>query len=369
MLKKFIAFLNYHKSKFIIGFTLIFLLTLTITFLLGDEDGKGSIQEVAKTLTKDNRNKACVSNTNPIFTHYFTDLSKIEMLGPLGGVIGGSPGRSYVTIKEGKVPVYAPVDAILETIVYARRGGAGTAGEYGLYFQVSCEVTFLLDHIDEVTEEIKVLSPSEPEQTSATQMGTKPNKKIVAGTLLGFSDGTPLARTFDFLVKNSSKKAFHIKPSRWTWDQTTDAVCPYDFYKEEQKKTYYALLRERSADGGWVLVSECGSPSKDVAGTISGGWFQGESTNSQGKWLAVGQMFNWSEVALREDGNIKLSLKDYSSKPKPNEVKVGQSVCYQGYANNWAWFKLVSETQLKTALGAGSCPDSFPNESSETWER
>ncbi|PJA86714.1 MAG: hypothetical protein CO141_03325 [Candidatus Moranbacteria bacterium CG_4_9_14_3_um_filter_42_9] len=311
----------------------------------------------------------CVSNAQPIFTHDFTDLSQIEKIAPLGGVGGGSPGRSYVTIKEGKVPVYAPMDATLETIVYARRGGAETPGEYGLYFRASCEVTFLLDHIDEVVDKIKALAPKDPAASSATQYGTAPQAKIKAGELLGYSDGTPLAHTFDFLVESTEAETEHINPVRWTWNQTTNAVCPYDLYAKELKDKYFSLLRERDATNNYVPAKSCGSPSQDAAGTLSGGWFQGAANNMQGKWLALGQMFSWSEAAMRENGNFVFSLRDYGKKPKPDEIKVGQSVCYQGYANNWIWLNLFSETQMKAAMGQGTCPADFPEAKAETWER
>src|SRR3990167_2694959 len=82
----------------------------------------------------------------PRFTAAVTELDKIDAFGPLGGVSGGSPGRSYIGIKKGnEVAVYNPGEAVLETIVYARRGGAETPGEYGLYFKAECDITYLLD--------------------------------------------------------------------------------------------------------------------------------------------------------------------------------------------------------------------------------
>src|SRR3989344_6122391 len=90
----------------------------------------------------------CTSNSNPVFTHAFTDLSMIDALNPIGGIGGGSPGRSYIGVKEGmEAPVYAPVDAVLKTVIYVDRGAG--RGEYGLFFEASCEVEILFDHIDE----------------------------------------------------------------------------------------------------------------------------------------------------------------------------------------------------------------------------
>lgn len=305
----------------------------------------------------------------PRFTAAVTELDKIDAFGPLGGVSGGSPGRSYIGIKKGnEVAVYNPGEAILETIVYARRGGGGTPGEYGLYFRAGCDITYLLDHIDRVTDEIKALAPQEPAQSSATQYGTQPNKTIKAGVLLGYSDGTPLAHTFDFLVEDKSKKAYHINEKRWDWSQTVYSVCPYDLYPADLKAKFYALLGTPS-DSGLIKAGSCGGPSQDVDDTASGGWFQGDSTTTKGQWLAIGKELNTADLAIRDSGNIGFTLKDYAPKILPDKLTPGNQVCYSGYSNNWAYLNLLSKTQLSLATGTGKCPSSFPSSQAEVWER
>jgi len=320
-----------------------------------------------KELTSD---KGCTSNPDPVFTHPFTDLSKIASIGPLGTMTGGSPGRSYIQINDAltkEVPVYMPIDATLERLVYARRGGENTPGEYGLQFRVSCEVTFMLDHIDRVTEDIQKLAPEEPALVS--NGGTYPLVEMKAGTLLGYSDGTPQAKTWDFFVLNSAKPAKYINPKRWTWDQAITAVCPYDYYTEELKEKHYNLLGLGGGKYPFTKAKDCGSSSKDIAGTISGGWFQGDSTDMKGKNLNIGSHAGVPQVNLREDGNKTINLSDWSSKELPETVRVGEGVCYYDGQNKYVFFKLVSEGKLLFANGAGRCPSTFPESQADVWER
>lgn len=321
----------------------------------------------AKTSEKTSNGKSCDAN-QPLFTANFVELDKIDALGPIGGVGGGSPGRSYMGVKSGQeAAVYNPTEATLETVIYARRGGSSTPGEYGLYFKVGC-VKYLFDHIDRLSDEINALAPKEPSDSSATQYGTQPNKKIKAGQLLGHSNGTPLARTFDFLVEDESKKAYHINEERWDWAQTVDSVCPYDLFTDELKAKYYAKVGEHT-DSGFLKAESCGGPSQDVDGTASGGWFQGDSTTTKGKWLAIGKAFGRAELGIRESGNFLTTLKDYSPKVLPDKLTPGNQVCYKGFSNDWAFLNLISKSQLKLATGTGACPTSFPDSKAELWER
>jgi len=256
----------------------------------------------------------------------------------------------------------------LETIVWADRG-SGQA-EYGFYFRASCEVVYLLDHVEEIADGIKNLRPKEPADSTRTELGSHPKVIIKAGELLGYTDGTPQARTFDFLVMNTSKKAFHVNPARWKWEQAVYADCPYDYYEGNLKKQHYALLGLPTQDGKLLKAESCGSPSQDVAGTVSGGWFQGDSTTEKGKWVTFGQQFGTMEMSMRENGSNKMfSLKEFNPKITPDKVVVEQSVCFQGYDNNWAYVNLLSDKQLSLVTGTGECPRSFPSARAETWDR
>lgn len=314
----------------------------------------------------------CQSNPSPKFTADFTDLSKIQHLAPIGGVMVGSPARSYVFVKEDVTgtPIYAPTDATLESMIYAIRrdprnpDDKKAKGEYRLDFRVSCEVTFYFDHIDRVTDEIKNFWKGGPIEN--TRENQNVNFKVKAGDLLGFSDGTDMSRGFDFFLLNTSKKVPHINPARWQWEQTTIADCPYDYFVDDLKSKYYNAFA--SQDGQKLQNPSCGSPSHDVAGTASGGWFQGDSKDNQGKWLEIASQNGRVEVNLRESGSFGFSIRDYSPKIMPENLTVGNATCY-AEQGKWAYIKLVAESQLALAKGSGTCPASFPQNLSETWER
>lgn len=307
----------------------------------------------------------------PEFTYPFTDLSKIDAINKLGSFGAGSQGRSYSGIKEGmEVPVYAPTDATLETVIYTPRGGPETPPEYGLYFDTGCNVRFLLDHIDRVTDEIKALAPQSPASSTRTELGTKPNKKIKAGTLLGYSNGTPQARTFDFLVMNYANEVEHINPSRWTNDQTKYSVCPYDYYISPYKEQFLAKVGINSQ--GVFTPEDCGKPSQDIQGTLSGGWFKGDSKDSQGEFLGIGQNSARTEIVIRKDGMLTdVNLQDWTlGKKKPKDVKAGEQICYSDQGSNvWAWIRLDMQDKIAFAKGSGKCPAAFPESQSEQWER
>ena len=314
----------------------------------------------------------CESNKNPRFSSEFTDLSKIQHLAPIGGIMVGSPARSYIFLKEGAAdtPIYAPTDAILEGIVYAKRmdpnnpNASIAKGEYRLDFRVSCEVTFHFDHIDTVNDEIKKLWKGEP--IDNTREAQRINFKVKAGDLLGYTNGTDASRGFDFFLLNTSKVVSHVNPERWQWEQTTIADCPYDYFTEDLKTKYYNAFA--SQDGKKLIVQNCGSISHDVAGTASGGWFQENSKDTQGKWLEIGNINGKVEMTIRESGSYNFAIRDYQPAIMPEKLAVGNSTCYSG-EGNWAHIKLLSDNKLAVVKGSGNCPADFSESMSELWER
>lgn len=319
----------------------------------------------------------CTSNKKPVFTHAFTDLSKIAALNPIGGIGGGSPARSYIGVLENEeAPVYAPTDATLRAIIYADRGAG--YGEYGLLMNVSCEIEILFDHIDRISERLQAYAP----KTAATT--TRGNAKqlsvpIKAGELLGYTNGTDLAHTFDFLVTNYGSKNNFLKPGRWQWEQAIYGTCPYDFFKPELRSLYYEKLGKPSSQG-LLRASSCGNPSNDIAGTASGGWFKTGSTDLKGEYLAIARQFNDVQIAYRKDGqafanpsNVQsgkpyFNLTDQSPEKYPADIKKGDTVCFEG-SGLWAFVQLISDDELSVARGTGSCPAGFPAEQSESWYR
>lgn len=322
---------------------------------------------------------ACVSQIAPVFTHHFAELDKIAAFNPIGGIGGGSPGRSYVGVKPGmETAVFAPMDAILQKIVYVDRGAGH--GEYGLYFKASCEVEFLLDHIDRVSDKIKKYAPAKLANSTQIGEGAEPDVPIKAGELLGYTDGTELARTFDFLVLNYGKKNIFLKPARWEWEQALFGSCPYDYFAPDLRPVYYERLGKPS-DQGLIKAASCGNPSHDVAGTASGGWFKGASTDTRGEYLAIARdYYNGVQIAYRKDGqafanaqdvqkgNPYFNLTDPAPSKYPADMRPGDSACYSD-GKHWGFIRLLSATELSFAKGSGPCPPELPTSGIETWMR
>ncbi|MFA6082349.1 MAG: hypothetical protein WC773_02985 [Patescibacteria group bacterium] len=327
-----------------------------------------AIQKDKKDTSKDNSNnnqsqtdqqeESC-SKGSVVFTAEFTDFSKIDAFQPIGSITGASRGRSYITISKGEtVPVYAPMDANLVSIIYAFRGAGAERGEYGFKFNAGCDTTFLLDHLDSISDELSKYAPAEPSTSTATNDSL--SIPIKAGTLLGYSDGTAQGRTFDFLVTDSNLNTFHIKPSRWEWEQSLYSVCPYDLFTKDIKTKYYQKIG-LSSDTGFIKAESCGQITYDIAGTISGGWFlDDKSTDMDGEFLLIGATFSQVDLVVKNDSEkTNLRITDYSPKVLPKDVLVGQSVCYKGFSNDWVYVHLIDTDTIEIKNGNGSCPTLF----------
>lgn len=355
-------------QKIVFGIVIVFVILFVIANILRLKYGTNKQESPAES-TEENwlGQRTCEKNTKPTFTANFTDTEMIDLIAPIGGVMVGSPARSYVFVKDksSRVPLYAPADATLEGIVFARRNPNDTnaPGEYRLDFRASCEVDFHFDHLDEVSPEIKALAPTDP--ASNTREAVNPNLKVKAGQLVGYSNGTDASGGFDFYLLNSAIEIPHINPKRWTWDQTTKADCPYDYFSAELKDKYYGMFR--SQDRSELITPSCGSVSHDLAGTASGGWFQDDS-DSNTKWLEFGNINGKTEIVIRENGAHTFSVRDYTTTVLPDKLTVGNSACYTD-SGKWMYVKVDSNSQLSLVRGSGSCPASFPATAVETWER
>ena len=142
----------------------------------------------------------CDSNPSPVFTADITDVSKISYLTPPVTVQGDDlKTHGYIHLGEdsSKVPVYIPVDAKLYQGAYYEGRGEGL---YTIYFEVSCEVIIMFDHIIEPIEKIKKEFSDQPAPDSRT------NKigpiQFKAGELIGHTGGTDNSKNWDFGVYN-----------------------------------------------------------------------------------------------------------------------------------------------------------------------
>lgn len=321
-----------------------------------------------------NGKENCVSNPNPVFTSAFTDNTKIRDISPIGGVALSNPGssaRSYVSMKpetanSGMVPVYAPVDSILQRITYANRnlGTWGIRPEYRLDFQVSCEVKYVFDHLADVADKVKVLAPKIP--ADSTQTRDSVSLAIHAGELVGYTNRNFIEGNWDFMVLNTANEEIYINPLRWSSEHSLYGVCPYNYFIPELKEKYYSLIQKpRNAE-----KSSCRTVSRDVPGTLAGGWFQGNSNENDGSRLVVASNINMVDFEIVRDNQQRFFARDTNGGViMPETITVGKSVCYyDNEKNNYVYLKLLSEMEMGLAMGSGACPSIFPAEY-EMWVR
>ena len=275
-------------------------------------------------------------------------------------------GHSYVWIAKDEdeavdeVPVYAPADSRLLSVgsfpVPDATAPGGVRDDYELEFEVSCEVVYKYGHVSRLAPRLQAVAPSVPGYSPA---GPLP---VTAGEVVAYTRGTAQAYNWDFLLKSSSKQNQFTVQGRYERDQRHLVVadCPYDYYPEEMRAEYYALL-----DGGINPVVQ--GPScliePEKPGTISGGWFT-EPFNAAdpfgvSQWaMTIGP---WGKV-IRITGldNYHWSYPEFATYVDP---KTTSEHCYEETYGppSYVYLKLLSDTELGVVFADGLCPEQLPD--------
>ena len=182
---------------------------------------------------------SCESNPDPVFTTDITNIEKMSMIVPPGTLEGTIlKTHSYVQVKE-KAPVYAPYDAYLyEGVFYTEEGMT----QYSMFFQATCEVMYIFDHIQEPVDRIREAFPDEPRIDTRTQPLRTPIF-FKEGELIGHTTGTKFAKHFDFGVYNSDRPNFLSSQDEYKVSSRDKiANCPYDYFSDEKRDVYYSLF-------------------------------------------------------------------------------------------------------------------------------
>ncbi|MDA2936495.1 hypothetical protein MYX06_04725 [Patescibacteria group bacterium AH-259-L05] len=183
--------------------------------------------------------KTC-TNTDPVLTADITDFSNIRRItAPGSPSFEGPKGHSFIWTEHERIPVYAPIDAILENGAYYTGGDDAT--QYILTFRIKniCDFVFKFDHIDEPVDSIRNVFPLTPRPTEDTR-GEAPATEIPfsAGDLIGYTRGTRQAGNWDFGLYNMAEKG----PLADSYGMHSNAVCWVDFYSPEKQTQYRNLL-------------------------------------------------------------------------------------------------------------------------------
>ena len=284
------------------------------------------------------------------FTSYITDLSKISYIIQPGNSSGTViEPRSYLAINrtESTLEVFAPTAGELIGIGYyvARADGVP---EYALYFKAGGTAYYFFAHLIDVIPEISAAGPASPQPTSAYVTPTVP-VSVTAGELIGHSEGTPQARTFDFGAYDTANKNAVANESRYSAeDRYLTGVNPYSYYSKDKRDAYLALTGNPA--GTIVPTTECRNPCRDVPGTAAGYWHLDSGTDA----TYPSRMYVISEV----DGSVywggvggrDTDFKTASNIPSdPAGFTTGDSYQYSGSAG-YLFIKLLSSTELGVYL-------------------
>jgi len=75
--------------------------------------------------------------------------------------------------------------------------------QFELRLQISCEVTYGFDHLTELGPGIAELAPAEP-STSTRDAEKSVSFEVKAGDVLGYTTGTIVANSWDFIFSNTA---------------------------------------------------------------------------------------------------------------------------------------------------------------------
>jgi hypothetical protein len=212
-----------------------------ILILLGGIMSKNSVNRKQGAFSFP-RQEGCEGKALPEFTHHITDIEKLTLVQPGGGTETWQgktiiKSHSYIVI-DGEVPIYAPTDSVAnEGVNYMEEG----LEQYSVFFQVTCDVFYMFDHIHKPVEKLKKEFTKKPtEDTRTSNIGPV---EFSAGELIGYTTGTRGAHHFDFGLYDtnyyhpySNYKGVDISErDRWS-------VCPFDNFPNDKKKVYISLF-------------------------------------------------------------------------------------------------------------------------------
>lgn len=323
-------------------------------------------------------------NCDVQFSEYLIDPKYVQKIGQIGIVHGGGKSiveRSYISIGnnywEQEIPIYAPTDMkLIAGAKYKISENPDYLTDYVLKFDAGCRVEVLLGHLKGVIGKIE--DQLKPLKTTSAEDEIRPSIQFKAGELIGYyiqQDMEGVVGGFDFVVRDRKIINRFINQERYEdrrADNLISGVCPYDYYTGEKKEEYYNLLG--SAGGQIFEVKNCGTASRDKAGTISGMWFLSKEITGSiyedykegdyGSPLSI--MGDEEAVSIGNIGTTSALYRIYSNNPTYKlPTQVTDEHCYQikyGSTNQgYVYFKLIDTSTTDVYYSSsGNCPSTMP---------
>tara|TARA_B100001971_G_C18196884_1_gene542040 strand:+ start:295 stop:1071 length:777 start_codon:yes stop_codon:yes gene_type:complete len=138
----------------------------------------------------------CESDKDPVFAKGLTDMTRIQLIGPPGGVSGYTiTQHSYIFMTQGGsergIPVYAPAESKLVSMRWYK-GLQDPKPFYLLTFQFTCEVWMKIDHMTEVVDKIRTVQPTNMSRTTGEGEDLRSTIQFEAGELIGYTSALVL---------------------------------------------------------------------------------------------------------------------------------------------------------------------------------
>ncbi|MBT4126519.1 MAG: hypothetical protein HOJ22_01985 [Chloroflexi bacterium] len=307
--------------------------------------------------------EACTIESDPTarFTHPPTDLENISAINPAGSPIGGViKPHSYIFNVAGsasrfaRVPVYAVADSVLTAVSYYDTPSG--AGEYLLFFDVTCEISFKFDHISEVVPKIAAVAPATPSQGSATSRTELIEFK--AGEIVAYTVGAGGQGPWDFGAYDLTFTNQFANQERYEigqMSQSLHTVCPYEYFDEPLSSQMLALL---GTHGQQILPGiPCYTTERDVLGAASGAWFASPVMGYEGSVFSAALLAGDFIAVTGIGGDLRVA------KGEPTWLDPADLTSSHCYSSNgdWRFIEIIGDGMtMKAAGGQGACPNSLP---------
>lgn len=379
--------------KVVIG--IVLLLLFLVIMILRPFDPTGPLGKLSNKSPNQPSQNSETSTSGPVtFTHPIFNVEDIDWVSPLGESNGGyievQPlGGMTVNIKKdvaerSPIEIYAPTD--LELVSYAHTiMEPEPEADWSLYFKINDDLSLILHHIKNASPKIVEAVGNNPKKNDSrtTDIRWPQEIKFKAGEVIGTTTGTSMAKNWNIYLHDKKVKNQFINQKRYEGSDVgrrlLNAACIFDYYEDPKiKESFYALLGTNKPGE----TKDCGTPSKDKIGTISGLWHLKKDGIDFGSYN--GDYADPFSVYIRADKSImiyemaKKTFTIYPSNPTyKNPEEITSSHCYQ-LTDNWnpdipkgyAFFKVDSDTQMFMVYSSsGSCPATFPEGQAKIYYR
>jgi hypothetical protein len=216
---------------------IVFGVIVVILIVLGGFFGKRKINN-GRGVFSSPESVNCKNVLLPQFSHHITEMEDVTLVQPGGGVekYGNKniiKSHSYIVV-DGEVPIYAPTDSLaFEGANYMEEG----MEQYSVFFQVTCDVFYLFDHIHKPVDKLKNEFTRRPTEDSRTfSIGPI---EFSGGELIGYTTGTMNAHHFDFglfdMTKHNPYTGYTniVISERDYW-----SICPFDNFPQNMRIEY-----------------------------------------------------------------------------------------------------------------------------------